>query len=211
LAGLPQKELMKTKDIEAQLLSENFWNLPNFLSVLRILFLPFFVYYAKAFKTEGYEIGYYKICILLLSAIYLTDFLDGYLARLLKQETIYGKYLDPVCDKFVLIVSFTLLHRYFSFPVWMLGFLVIREILGAYIGYFVFYKKGYQGNPNWYGKIGVVLGGLISFYYLSLPFLHIQNTQVVEIPVYVYLGVNLMGAWKYARDLKDKAAARRGT
>src|SRR5207249_4620271 len=73
-------------------------NLPNSLTILRILLIPVFIGFLLY---ERYE---YSLAVLLLAG--LTDGLDGTIARVANQRTRLGAYLDPVADKLLLISWF---------------------------------------------------------------------------------------------------------
>jgi cardiolipin synthase len=66
-------------------------NIPNILSLLRIILVPVIV----IFLMEG---SYIK-ALVVFSLSGLTDGMDGFLARILKQQTKLGAYLDPIADK----------------------------------------------------------------------------------------------------------------
>ena len=70
-------------------------NIPNLLTLMRILLLPFFA------ATLVYEKYGYALIIFVSAA--MTDLFDGYIARVKKQTTYLGSILDPVADKFFLI------------------------------------------------------------------------------------------------------------
>jgi cardiolipin synthase len=77
---------------------------PNALTLLRICLAPFLV---AAILDDHYALGFY-----LFVAAGLTDLLDGLLARVLKQSSVLGQYLDPVADKLLLSTLFlVLLHK----------------------------------------------------------------------------------------------------
>lgn len=78
--------------------------LPNMLTVFRVTLIPVFV---LVFYCE-YWWSYIASSILFALAS-LTDLLDGYLARKLEQETLFGKFLDPVADKLLVAVALVLL------------------------------------------------------------------------------------------------------
>ena len=80
-------------------------NLPNFLTVLRILAVPFCAY--ALFKNGGNESNWQILAWCGFFAVGLTDFFDGRIARSRKQITSFGAFLDPVADK--LMVSAALL------------------------------------------------------------------------------------------------------
>ena len=72
----------------------------NIITISRILFVPVFLYFLVNISSANYD----WISAVLFLLISLTDFLDGYVARKYKQVTNFGKFLDPLADK-ILIVS----------------------------------------------------------------------------------------------------------
>ncbi|MBD3854178.1 MAG: CDP-alcohol phosphatidyltransferase family protein, partial [Acidobacteria bacterium] len=72
--------------------------LPNFITMLRMAMVPFFVL-AVANKD-------YRIALWIFIIAGLTDALDGYLARLMDMESLIGAYLDPIADKLLLTVAY---------------------------------------------------------------------------------------------------------
>ena len=102
------------------------WNLPNILTLTRVLCIPLLVgvfYFAGPFSGPAAAV------IFVLAAI--TDWLDGWLARLLKQESEFGAFLDPVADKLIVATALVLLVDHYD-SIWLtLAAIVIigREIL----------------------------------------------------------------------------------
>jgi CDP-diacylglycerol--glycerol-3-phosphate 3-phosphatidyltransferase len=80
--------------------SLRFVNAPNLLTLFRIFSVPLIA--AFLFLRTPFWDVVAGICFAVSS---ITDYLDGYLARTQKQETIYGKLLDPLADKFLVITS----------------------------------------------------------------------------------------------------------
>ncbi|MDD5434830.1 MAG: CDP-alcohol phosphatidyltransferase family protein, partial [Nitrospira sp.] len=68
-------------------------NLPNVLSTIRILLIPFFII---VFNSPTHSRSFWAAIIFSIASI--TDWLDGYIARKWGQVTISGKFLDPVAD-----------------------------------------------------------------------------------------------------------------
>lgn len=100
-----------------------FWNVPNTLTVGRLAL--------GLFVCALISSGYYLTALAFFALAAISDALDGYLARLLKQETSIGRQLDPLVDK--LIVSGVLI---FLLPVestgvmpWMVTTIVVRELI----------------------------------------------------------------------------------
>jgi cardiolipin synthase (CMP-forming) len=96
-------------------------NLPNFLTLVRILSIPFFLVYLS------YHRYLEALIIFIIGGI--TDFLDGLAARLMKQETPLGAYLDPIADKLLVITSFIVLGVIGGIPMWLAIIVVSRDVL----------------------------------------------------------------------------------
>lgn len=102
-----------------------FLNIPNTLTILRISLIPIFIiifYIPWKFHYAASSI------IFILASV--TDYLDGYLARKLQQESAFGKFLDPVADKLIIAVALVLLAEeqasvWFTIPAIVI---VCREI-----------------------------------------------------------------------------------
>ncbi len=80
------------------------FNLPNLLTLSRILSLPLFV---GAFYLEGVAAHWTSFAIFALAGI--TDFFDGYLARAWQQQSGFGRFLDPIADKLLIAVAIVML------------------------------------------------------------------------------------------------------
>ena len=79
-------------------------NLPNALTILRIALIPIIV----LLFTSGDDYSRFLAFILFLIAS-ITDYLDGLLARYMKQQTNFGEFLDPIADKLLVIITLILL------------------------------------------------------------------------------------------------------
>ena len=102
------------------------WNLPNILTLLRVMCIPLIV---GAFYLAGPYAGITSAVIFVLAAI--TDWLDGWVARKLNQESEFGAFLDPVADKLIVATALVLLvDHYDSLWVTLSAIVIIgREIL----------------------------------------------------------------------------------
>lgn len=96
-------------------------NLPNSLTILRILLIPVFIGFLLY---ERYE---YSLAVLLLAG--LTDGLDGTIARVANQRTRLGAYLDPVADKLLLTSGFVTLSVLHLVPSWIAIVVVSRDMM----------------------------------------------------------------------------------
>ncbi|MFH1710550.1 MAG: CDP-diacylglycerol--glycerol-3-phosphate 3-phosphatidyltransferase [bacterium] len=75
-------------------------NLPNSVTFLRILFIPLLVYFLLSPHIPGSNV----IAVVIFVVVAGSDAVDGYLARRFKQETVIGKFMDPLADK-ILVIS----------------------------------------------------------------------------------------------------------
>ncbi len=96
-------------------------NLPNSLTILRILLIPVFIGFLLY---ERYE---YSLAVLLLAG--LTDGLDGTIARVANQRTRLGAYLDPLADKLLLTSGFVTLSVLHLVPSWIAIVVVSRDMM----------------------------------------------------------------------------------
>lgn len=125
----------------------------NLITLSRIALLPFIV----IFLVNDYRYTALTFMMILL----VSDALDGYVARRLKQVSDVGKFLDPVCDKLALAVILATLYAIGSLPLWGLIIIVSRDVL-ILIGSFVLIKsKSMLYKSNTAGKATGFLFGLI--------------------------------------------------
>ena len=130
-------------------------NLPNLITLFRILISPLFFIELVSYK-HGEE--YHRLIALgLLSTGVLSDALDGFLARLLKCQTPLGKFLDPLADKILLLSGFLGLlwvsDLPFHPPVWFTVAVVFRDLV-IIIGLIVLtlFTRKAEIRPNLLGK-----------------------------------------------------------
>ncbi len=106
-------------------------NLPNFLTLLRIFFVPLLVavLVQEDFRTGAGALNAYRdfwaLAIFLAAAA--TDLLDGYLARRWRQTTTVGTLLDPIADKLLISAALISLVQIRRIPAWMVVVIVGRE------------------------------------------------------------------------------------
>jgi len=81
------------------------WNIPNILTLLRIVLIPVFV---AAFYLPSYE-WQHVVTTAIFFVAGISDWLDGYLARKLNQQSAFGSFLDPVADKLMVATALVLL------------------------------------------------------------------------------------------------------
>ena len=109
-------------------------NLPNVITVIRLLLVPFYIIYLPYVDTYSKLI--FSLSILGLGGV--LDVADGYIARKCNLITDFGKMMDPLADKLLLITIACGLWINSYIPFWLLLFMIIREgvmIAGGTINY----------------------------------------------------------------------------
>jgi cardiolipin synthase (CMP-forming) len=96
-------------------------NIPNLITLLRIILVPVIV----ILLIQG---SFFKALIVFIFAG-LSDALDGFLARVLKQQTVLGAYLDPIADKALLASSFVTLSVLHIIPSWLAVIVISRDFI----------------------------------------------------------------------------------
>ncbi|SLN65220.1 CDP-diacylglycerol--glycerol-3-phosphate 3-phosphatidyltransferase [Falsiruegeria litorea R37] len=113
------------------------WNLPNILTVLRLIAAPgvavMFLYFTRPYA------DWFALALFVTAAV--TDWFDGYLARAWKQETKLGAMLDPIADKAMVVIALMVIVGYSSMSPWLVlpaTLILFREVfvsgLREYLG-----------------------------------------------------------------------------
>ncbi len=125
-------------------------NIPNFITIIRILLIPVLA----IFLLEGRLLAAFWVFV----AAGVSDGLDGFLARALRQKTDFGAFLDPIADKLLLITSFVTLAVLGILPKWLAVLVVSRDILivGG-IGVLMLYERPIDIKPAFVSKITTFL------------------------------------------------------
>ncbi len=103
------------------------WNLPNKLTISRIIMVPFFV---AALLFQNGEIFAFRMAALALFIIAsLTDLLDGKIARKYNLVTNFGKFMDPLADKLLVCSALICLVQLKQLPAWIVIIIISREFI----------------------------------------------------------------------------------
>lgn len=102
-------------------------NLPNKLTFMRLLMAVPFIYFLQESDIGGFE--YRLIALVLFIIASLTDFFDGYLARKYNLVTDFGKIMDPLADKILVISALVIFVDLKYIPSWMSIVVIAREFL----------------------------------------------------------------------------------
>lgn len=103
-------------------------NLPNKLSLFRIVIIPVFIiiYYLIGW-TNNDLFAYFLAPLFVVASI--TDFLDGYIARKQNLVTVFGKFIDPLADKLIVMAALIVLNALGLLPYWITVVILSREFI----------------------------------------------------------------------------------
>ena len=103
------------------------WTVPNMLTIARLLAVPLipimFLFFARPWA------DWYAISLFIIAS--LTDYLDGYLARAWKLETLFGAAMDPIADKALVMIALLVINGYAGLTPWIMlpsAIIVYREV-----------------------------------------------------------------------------------
>ena len=174
-------------------------NLPNALTLIRILLIPLFVILliSKSFQ----------VALIIFVIAGITDALDGFIARIWHHHTDLGSYLDPIADKLLLASAFVTLAILHIIPSWLTVIVISRDILIA-LGFWVLTMTNHKPKvePRYTSKITTVFQILtIIWALLSVSVLHWRFESLFPIFIrltafftilsgvhYIYIGNKLL-------------------
>jgi cardiolipin synthase len=130
------------------------WTLPNFITLLRLAALPFFL--------VAISDGRFGIALAIFVAAGLSDGIDGFLARRFDMKSALGAYLDPIADKLMLMTSYLFLAipsypAPVKVPVWLAVMVISRDFLLMLVALLMILSSSRKRfPPSWNGKVTTV-------------------------------------------------------
>ena len=160
-------------------------NVPNRLTILRVVMIPLFVV-AMLWETLPYH---EYIALALFVGACITDFFDGYLARKYNQITTFGKFMDPLADKLLVCAAMIcfLTNQQTQMPAWAVIVIISREFIIS--GFrLVAAEKGVTIAASYWGKVKTVVQMIMSI----LLIIHFENPvfRIIN-PIFIYAAVLL--------------------
>ncbi len=159
-------------------------NTANKLTILRIIFIPIFIYIF--FSPYSYS-NIISLIVYILAGV--TDFLDGFIARKYNMKTKVGTVLDPLADKLMLISVIISLSIKNLVPIWVFLMIISKELLMIILG-ILLYNKNFIIPSNIIGKLSTTI------FYISICLL-ILNIRWAIVILYIGLGLSLLAFVTY--------------
>ena len=150
------------------------------ITLVRIILIPFFLLCMYLVKPLGTVMQYVALAIFAIAS--LTDLVDGKIARKYNQVTDFGKFLDPLADKILVIAAMAVFCEWRIFPAWALMIVLTREfaVTGLRL---VAVQKGNVIAAGWSGKVKTAstMVGLCAM--MALPGVPVLNWVVIAVIV----------------------------
>jgi CDP-diacylglycerol--glycerol-3-phosphate 3-phosphatidyltransferase len=184
-------------------LAEDAVNLPNLLTMARIVAIPFFVWLLESpTPVRGFWAS------IVFTAAAFTDMLDGYLARKLGVVSVLGKFLDPLADKLIVMAALVWMVPMGRIPAWAVVLLLARELsvmglrsVAASEG--VVISAGQEGKTKtalqMIGIVALLLGYPFHMRYAGLDMGVVDMVHVGQMLVYLSLLFSFASAAQYLR------------
>ena len=157
-------------------------NLPNKLTMLRVILVPVFMVFAALcrYGTQDFNAGLMLAAGIVFAVASFTDFLDGYLARKNNLVTDFGKFMDPLADKCLTTAAFLyMLADGVCHPV-VLAVILFREFAVAGVRMLAA-ETGTVIAANMWGKVKTVLQMVtIIFYYFAMALAPADGVGVIS-------------------------------
>lgn len=158
-------------------------NLPNALTIFRILALPFCAY--ALFKNGGNDDSWRIIAFTLFFIVGLSDILDGKIARSRNQITEFGKLLDPIADKAMLATASIGASLLGMLSWWVTAIFLIREVAVTILRFAVIKNGVIPASKG--AKLKTFFQSFgVGFYILPLPsYLNIPRDLFMAVAIYL--------------------------
>ena len=173
-------------------------NLPNLITVFRLLLIPVFVIFLLENRSN--------LALATFVAAGISDALDGLLARILKQKTLFGAYVDPVADKLLLATAFVTLAIMGWLPGWLAVVVVSRDvIIMVGIGILMLNNRPLTIKPTYDSKITTFVQLVTVCFILAADYLtafqFLKNTLIMTTALctvlsgfhYLFIGFQILG------------------
>jgi CDP-diacylglycerol--glycerol-3-phosphate 3-phosphatidyltransferase len=164
-------------------------NLPNALTIFRILALPFCAY--ALFKNGGDDDSWRIIAFTLFFIVGLSDILDGKIARSRNQITEFGKLLDPIADKAMLATASIGASILDMLSWWVTAIFLIREIAVTILRFAVIKKGVIPASKG--AKVKTFFQSFgVGFYILPLPaYLNLPRDIFMTVAIYLTISTGV--------------------
>jgi len=170
------------------------------ITLIRVAFIPLLMIFM--YLSQGVAGIWMILALAVFILASVTDFIDGQIARRKNQVSDFGKFLDPLADKLLVIAAMTMFCQWNKFPAWALVLVLTREfaVTGLRL---IAVGKGNVIAAGWGGKVKTVCTMVGLCFMMAFPGVQIINTIVITLIVLTTVGSGLeyfARNWKYLWD-----------
>lgn len=186
-------------------------NLANKLTIFRMILVPIMVIFA--YLPIGGDVYGVAIPMIIMDVIFIiasiTDKLDGYIARSRNQVTTFGKFLDPLADKILVLTAMVILVEKEKLPAWIPVIVLAREFIVSGFRLVAVEKGGIVIAASVWGKLKTVtqmialifafvdVGGFFTFVSGGLTGGHLVINIISSIMMAISTVATIFSGWNY--------------
>lgn len=186
-------------------------NLANKLTIFRMILVPVMVVFA--YIPIGGDVYTVPVAMLIMDLIFIiasiTDKLDGYIARSRNQVTTFGKFLDPLADKILVLTAMILLVERGLLPAWIPVIVLAREFIVSGFRLVAVEKGGVVIAASVWGKLKTVtqmialifafvdVGGFFNFISGNLSGVHFVINIITSVMMSISVVATIFSGWDY--------------
>ena len=192
-------------------------NLANKLTIFRILLVPIMVIIPFLNIPGNFlnvSITYWTVDIIFIIAS-ITDKLDGYIARSRNEITTFGKFLDPIADKILVLAAMLILVEINHLPAWIPIIVIVREFVVSGYRLVAVEKGGNVIAANIWGKLKTVtqmiaiivafidVNAFASFIFKPLNGFELYFNILTSALIFISIIATIFSGWSYIKGGKD--------
>lgn len=186
-------------------------NLANKLTIFRMILVPIMVIFA--YLPIGGDVYGIAIPMIIMDVIFIiasiTDKLDGYIARSRNQVTTFGKFLDPLADKILVLTAMVILVEKAKLPAWIPVIVLAREFIVSGFRLVAVEKGGIVIAASVWGKLKTVtqmialifafvdVGGFFTFVSGGLTGGHLVINIISSVMMAISTVATILSGWNY--------------
>ena len=186
-------------------------NLANKLTIFRMILVPIMVIFA--YLPIGEDVYGIAIPMIIMDVIFIiasiTDKLDGYIARSRNQVTTFGKFLDPLADKILVLTAMVILVEKAKLPAWIPVIVLAREFIVSGFRLVAVEKGGIVIAASVWGKLKTVtqmialifafvdVGGFFTFVSGGLTGGHLVINIISSVMMAISTVATIFSGWNY--------------
>jgi len=168
-----------------------FFNLPNIISLTRVILAPLFIYLMLT-----NDVGYMILACFLYLVAAITDYVDGWYARKFGLITKWGQFFDPLADKILTTSAFIVFYIFDIMPLWMIIVIVFRDAITTMLR-IITWKRKKMINTSFSAKLKtsvqmIFIASILVLIFIKLTGVFDISPETVDLIIYSKWGYYIM-------------------